>query len=354
MKRTVMKLAALLMGSVMILTSFTGCSGKPAADSNELNLYIWSEYIPENVISDFEKETGVKVNVTYYASMDEMMAKLQTGAYKEYDLIQPYSSEVEALIAQDFIQEINYDNVPNMKYISTDFLKQDYDPEQKYTVPYVYGIDYVCYNTETCPIQISSFSDLADPALKDQIVCITSTREIMGMALDSLGFDPNTTDESQIAQAGELLNSIKGNIKVFDGDAPKKELLNGECSVAITYSQDFALAQQEAGEKFQIADIESGYPQVVSQFCETKGAKNAVNAEKFINYIQDPKVMASILDTYPNGDCNTEAGSYTSEMYNKYSGTNVSDEMYNKLWRLVDVGEATTIYDKYWSDFMNE
>ncbi len=352
MKKKFVKLMSMIMVLTAMVAMMTGCGKKSASD--ELNIYIWSEYIPESVISDFEEQTGIKVNITYYASMDEMMAKLQTGAYKDYDLIQPYSSEIEALIEQDFIQEINYDNVPNMKYISSDFLNQEYDPEQKYTVPYVYGLDYICYNKDTCPIEIKTFADLANPALEGQIVCITSTREIMGMALDYLGYDSNSTNEEEIAEAGELLNSIKPNIKVFDGDSPKKELLNGECSVAITYSQDFALAQQEAGEMYQIADIDSGYVQVVSQFCVTKNAENAENAEKFINYIQEPEIMAAILDEYPNGCCNTEATNYTSDAYNKYSGTNISDEMYSKLWRLVDVGEATTIYDKYWSDFMNE
>lgn len=346
----------ILCGMLMLtmLMSLCSCGKKDGSDEKVVNLYIWSEYIPEQVIADFEDETGIEVNVTYYASMDEMMAKLQTGAYEDYDLIQPYCSEIQALIEQDFIQEINYDNIPNMQYIDTEYLNQDFDPDQKYTVPYVSGGDYICYNVKTCPIEIKSFSDLADPALKDSIVCISSAREVMGMALDSLGYDPNTTDEDQIAEATELLNKIKENIKVFDGDAPRKELINGECSVAITYSQDFAMAKQEYPDDYAIAEIDSGYCEVVSEFCVTKGAKHSANAEAFINYIHEPEVMASILDEYPNGCLNTEAKKYTSDAYNLCSGVDYSDSQKEKLWRLVDVGEATTIYDKYWSEFMNQ
>lgn len=358
MKNVLKKILSLGIIASIGVTTFCGC-GKTEEKTAEgyaknLNIYVWSEYIPEEVIKGFEDKYGITVNTTYYGSMDEMMSKLQTGAYKDYDLIQPYNSEIDALIQQDYIQEIDYNNIPNMKYIDSSYLNQKYDPEQKYTVPYVAGGIYICYNKKTCPIEIKSFADLADPKLKDSIVCITSSREVTGLALDSLGYDPNTTDEGQIAEAAELLNKIKPNIKVFDGDAPRKELLNGECSVAITYSQDFALAQQENNEDFALADINSGYLSVVSQFCVTKDAKHSKEAELFINYIQEPEQMAKALDTYPNGSVNTEALKYTSDLYNKYNGMDFTDEQKDKLWFLVDVGEATTIYDKYWSEFMNK
>lgn len=352
MKKRIKGIIGMVLALMMVF-SMCAC-GKSGGDSKTLNIYIWSEYIPEEVIQDFTAKTGVKVNVTYYASMDEMMAKLQTGAFKDYDLIQPYCSEIPALIEQGFIQEINYDNIPNMKYIDKDYLNQEFDPEQKYTVPYVTGGDYICYNNKNCKVDIKSFADLADPALKGQIVSIASAREIMGMALDSLGYDPNTKNENEIKEATDLLNKIKPNIKVFDGDAPRKELMNGECSVAITYSQDFAIAKQDAPDDYDIADIDSGYCEVVSEFCVTKGAANSKNAELFINYIQDPKVMASILDEYPNGCVNTEATKYTGDAYNTCSGVDYTDEQKAKLWRLVDVGETTTLYDQYWSKFMNE
>ena len=352
MKRRMRKMLGVFLAIVMTM-ALCSC-GKKSDNEKILNMYIWSEYIPEQVIQNFEDETGIKVNVTYYASMDEMMSKLQTGAYKDYDLIQPYNSEIQALQEQGFIQKLNYDNIPNMKYINTEYLNLDFDPNQEYTVPYVYGGDYICYNKKTCPIEIKSFADLADPALKDSIVCIPSAREVMGMALDSLGYDPNTTNEEEIAKAADLLNQIKANIKVFDGDAPRKELMNGECSVAITYSQDLAIAQQENPDDYAIAEIDSGYCEVISQFCVTKGAAHSENAEKFINYIQDPKVMASILDEYPNGNVNTEAEQYVGDAYKVSSGVNYSDAQREKLWRLVDVGDATTIYDQYWSSFMNQ
>jgi spermidine/putrescine-binding protein len=322
--------------------------------AKELNLYIWSEFIPDTTIKAFEAKYGIKVNQTFYASMDEMMSKLSTGAYKNYDLIQPYDSEVPALISEGMIQKIDYNNIPNLKYIDKKYLNQEFDRKQKYTLPYVAGSIYIAYNKKTCPIAITKFSDLADPALKNSIVCITSSREIMGIALDSLGYDPNTTNKKEIAKAGALLNSIKPNIKVFDGDSPRKELLNGECSVAITYSQDFAMAQQKTPNDYAIADIQSGYFEDMAQFCVTKGAKHKKEAELFINFIQEPKVMADILNIYPNACVNTEALKYTSETYNKYNGFDLPGKQPDKLWLLKDVGDASAVYDKYWSEFMNK
>lgn len=360
-KRCKRVMSALLIGT-MCLSMLAGCgSSKESSNgkgdskyADELNLYIWSEFIPEDTIKDFEEKYGIKCNVTYYASMDEMMSKLVTGAYKNYDLLQPYDSKVQPLVEEDMIQKINYDNIPNMKYIDEEYLNQEFDPDQEYTVPYVAGSIYIAYNKETCPVEIKKFSDLADPKLKDCIVSVTSSREIMGMALDSLGYDPNTTEEDEIAEATKLLKEIKPNIKAFDGDAPRKELLNGECCVAITYSQDFAMCQQEAPDEYAIADIESGYFEDMAQFCVTKDAEHAKEAELFINYIQEPEVMAEILDQYPNACVNTEATKYTSDTYNKYNGFDLPGDQKEKLWLIKDVGEASALYDKYWSEFMNQ
>jgi spermidine/putrescine-binding protein len=131
-------------------------------------------------------------------------------------------------------------------------------------------------------------------------------------------------------------------------------IINGECKVAITYSQDFAMAQQKAPDDYAIADIKSGYFEDMAQFCITKNAKHAKEAELFINFIQEPKIMAEILDIYPNECVNTEALKYTSETYNKYNGFDLPGDQPNKLWLLKDVGEASAIYDKYWSEFMNK
>lgn len=363
MKKTLFKkiLSVGLMASMTLTMAACGkggSSGGGDGTSDELNIYIWSEYIPDNVIEGFEKEYGINVNVTFFTSTDEMLAKVMTGGASEYDLIQPSQNIIAALRDQEYIQKLDFDNIPNYKYVD-DTYKTKYfaEDDAEYCVPYMASATVVAYNKNTCPIQITKFEDLLNPALKDQLVSTTSSQQIMGMVLSHLGYDPNSTDEDEIAEAGEWLMDLKPNIKVFDGDAPRKSLLNGECSAGILYGGDLAIAMEEQPDTFEVCRFDPDdvyYPIGTSQFCVTKDAPHAKEAEMFINYIQDPKNYAKCLDAYPYISTNSEALNYVGDAYKNITVFDFTDEELENSWIPKDLGDASVIYDKYWSQFMNQ
>lgn len=349
----------LSMVSIMLLiVSFVGCGGakETTADgyAKELNLFIWSEYVSDDAIKGFEDKYGIKVNVSYFTSTDEMNAKLMSGNGKDYDLVQAGNSQVANLIDQKYIQELDFNNIPNIKNLNKSSLNQEFDPEQKYSVEYLSSYTVVGYNKKTTPIEIKSLKDLLKPELKGTIVSITSSRRIMAMVLDSLGYDPNTTDEKQIKEATDFLKKMKENVKVFDGDAPRKSLLNGECSVAIIYNGDLAIAMNEQPDTYAVANIDTGYVRASNQWCVPTGAAHKKEAELFINYMLEPEVMAKNLDVYPYNCPNDEALKVVSDQYKNNPALNLPEETMKKAVSVKEVGEAEVVYDKYWSEFMSE
>lgn len=368
MRRIIRKVVSVILVMALALAT-TACGSKESSsssggsgDSNqlakELNIYIWSEYIPDSVIEGFEKEYGINVNVTFFTSSDEMLAKVMTGGASEYDLIQPSLQHIAGLREGDFIQKLNYDNIPNYTYVGESFKNQYFaEDDAEYCVPYMAGTTVIAYNKNTCPIEIKEFDDLLDPALEGQIVSITSSQMIMAMVLAHLGYDPNSTEEDKIAEAGEWLKNLKPNIKVFDGDAPRKSLLNGECSVAIIYAGDLAIAMNEQPDTYEVCQFTNDdfrYAIGASQFCVTKNAAHATEAELFINWIHDPKNYAACLDVYPYISTNTEAKNYVGDDYKNITVYDFTEEQLNNAYQTKDVGEASIIYDKYWSEFMNQ
>lgn len=342
-------------------TTAAGTSASPSGEeelADELNIYIWSEYIDENVIKAFEEKYGIKVNVNFFTSTDEMLSKVMTGGAGEYDLIQPSTNNIAALRQGDFIEKLDFGNIPNYQYVDETY-KTGYfaEGDADYCVPYMAGINVIAYNKNTCPIEITKFDDLLDPALKGQIVSITSSTSVMAMILGHLGYDPNSTDETEIAAAGDFLTKLKPNIKVFDGDAPRKELLNGECSVAIIYGGDLAIAMNEQPGVFvipQFATDDFRYGIGCTQFCVPKGAEHKKEAELFINWIQAPENYAKCLDTYPYLYTNSESLKYVGDAYKNMSVYSLTDEQKAAAYQRGDVGDAAVIYDEYWSKFMNQ
>lgn len=361
MKKRIKGLVGILMVSVLGLSTI-GCGGSSSSSSSsggdELNVYCWSEYIPESVFKSFEEEYNCKVNYTYFTSTDELLSKVMTGGASDYDVIQPNTYNVAALRELDYIQELDFANIPNADKVDAAYKNESFytDGDDKYAVPYMAGTTVVAYNKKTCPIEIKTFDDLLDPALEQQIVSITSSQSIICMVNAHLGFDPNTIDEAELEQSKEWLGKLKPNIKVFDGDAPRKSLLNGECSVAIIYGGDMALAMLEKPDDFEICQFDTAdfrYGLGETNWCVTKDTKNKELAEKWINYICDPKVYAKCLDEYPYVSVISEASEYVTT-YGQITVYDFADDQKNAMYSRIDLGDAAVIYDDVWSTFMNQ
>ena len=314
----------------------------PAEASTELNIYMWQQYISDALIADFESQNNCKINRSYMSDNADAITKLTAGGGQEYDLIMTCDAYMDSLVAGGYVQKLNLDNIPNSSNIN-----EAYWTAKDYCVPYLMNYIYVVYNTETCPIEITCYNDLIDPALKGQISTIDGARNLFPIALVALGYDPNSTNEQEIAAAYEWLTKYNDNVVAYG--AAEQNLTNGTACVALTYDGNASWAMSELGDKntLKVADFESDPVQLgFDLYVIPTGAKHVDLAEKFLNYITDPQVMAKNLEEFPYSCPNDAAVAAASESYRNDPARDFSYK--ENVFFQKDVGDALTIYNDYY------
>lgn len=314
----------------------------PATASTELNIYMWQQYISDALIADFETANNCKINLSYMSDNADAITKLTAGGGQEYDLIMTCDAYMESLVAGGYVQPLNFDAIPNASNIN-----EAYWTAKEYCVPYLMNYIYVVYNGETCPVEITSYNDLINPALKGQISTIDGARNLFPIALIALGYDPNSTEEAEIAEAYEWLVKFNENVVAY-GNA-EQNLTSGTASVALTYDGNASWAMSELGDKntLKIADFKEDAVQLgFDLYVIPTGAKHVDLAEKFLNYITDPAVMAKNLEEFPYSCPNDAAVAAASETYQNDPARDFAYK--ENVFFQKDVGEALTIYNDYY------
>jgi spermidine/putrescine transport system substrate-binding protein len=298
-----MKLIGRLMAVAMILGLALGCKHKD--DAKTLNLFAWSEYVPQEVIDGFTKETGIKVNYETYDSNEAMITKLLQGSTR-YDLIQPSEYAVETLIKRDMLEPLDPGQIANLKNLDPAFRDLPFDPGRKYSVPYMAGTVGIVVNTDVVKDPISGFKDVFQPRFRGRIVVVDDSREIVSWAFNVLGIPINDVTEANLARARPLVQSWLPLIKVFDSENPKGPMLSGDCDVGVVFSGD-AAKLYEQNHKFKFVLPAEGAHQFVDSLCMPKSAQHKAAALSFINYILRPEVSKLISDKFPYTNPNAEA-----------------------------------------------
>lgn len=339
------KLTAVLLMLVLVV-SLAACGGGGGGEqeaSTELNIYMWNEYISDELIANFEAANNCTVNLSYMSDNADAITKLTAGGGQEYDLIMTCDAYMESLVAGDYVQPINFDNVPN----ATANINEAYWAAKEYCVPYLMNYIYVVYDTERCPIEITSYNDLIDPALAGQIGSVDGARNLFPIALVALGYDPNSTVESEIAEAYEWLVQYNENVVAYGGT--ELNITNGTVSVIFTYDGNASWAMSELGENnnLVIAPFESDPVQLgFDLYVIPKGAAHVDLAEKFLNYICEPEVMAANLEEFPYSCPNDAAVAVASDTYKNDPARDFGYKQ--NVFFQEDVGEAITIYNDYY------
>jgi len=290
--------------NVVIGLVLAACPAIRAADA-ELNLFAWSEYIPQAVIDGFTKETGIKVNYEAYSSNEEMLSKfLAAGA--QYDLLQPSEYTVEALIKQNKLLPLDHARLPNLTNIAPEFKGLGHDPQLKYSVPYMAGTVGIVVNTEKIREPIRGYKDVFQDKYANRIVVVNDNRELVSWALHTLGRPINDITPESLEMARPIVTRWVSLIKLFDSDSPKTVLLNGDADLGIVWSGEAAILWNE-DHKFHYILPEEGAHMFVDNLVIPANARNKDAAHAFINYILRPEVSKLISDEFPYTNPNAEA-----------------------------------------------
>ena len=353
MKRLKKFLAFAVIG-VMVFSLAACGGGGEEENTREVNVYMWSDYMSQDVVDKFTEETGIKVNFSYMSTSEEAAAKITSGGGEQYDLVMPCDADMTSLIEGGYLEEINLDNIPNFENLGDAYKYREFDPENKYAIPYFMNYVYVIYNKDTCPVEITSYEDLLDPQLKGQIASVTGPRNLFPIALVSLGYDPNSTNDKEIEEAYEWLQDYVPNVAGFDSDSAEKLLINGAASVGFVFDGQ-ATRAFDAMDNLEVADLSDPIQLGVDEFVIPKGAKNKENAEKFLNFLLDAENMAENLQDDNFYSCPNEAAvELMPDSYKKHPAINIPQKMKENYFLQLDVGDAMKTYDKYWTMLMSE
>lgn len=280
MKKSIIVLSILLVFACL----FTGC-GKD--NSNKIYVYNWGEYIDESVLKDFKDKTGITVVLQTFDSNEDMYAKVKSGAVK-YDVLCPSDYMIQKMIGEDMLAKIDYKNVPNIKNIDPTYLKtaEEFDPGNQYSVPYCWGTLGILYNKKMVDGPIDSWDALFDRKYKDNILMIDSVRDAFAVALSDLKYDINTTDETQLDKAKELLQKQYPLVQAYVVDQVRDKMIGSEAALGVIYSGEAIYTKRENPDLEYVVPKE-GSNVWIDGWVIPKNCRNKENAEKFINFLCD-------------------------------------------------------------------
>jgi spermidine/putrescine-binding protein len=321
--------------------------------SKELNIFVWTEYIPVEMLECFELVYGVKVNRDEYSSVEEMYAKVSAGG-TNYDLVQPTDYIVALMIRQGLLQELDHSKLPALKNFDPNYLDFEFDPGNKYTIPYQAGTDAIVVNTDKVKDVPKSWEDLWKPEYAGKMVFLDQSRDVIGLTLLTLGYDVNTTDPKQLEEAKNKLKLLVSNIKLFDSDSPKTALIAGDVDLGMTWTGEALLAQKE-NPAIQYIYPTEGPILWQDNWAMLKNAPHADAAYAWLNYTMQGNIFWMMLRDFPYTNPNQAALDYAKqnqkELYDAYmasSITNTPPEIIKSGHRISDVGDATPLYDDIW------
>ena len=293
------KFLALIFVFLIAGSLFTGCGTDP---SKIVKVYNASEYIAEGVIEEFEKETGYKVVYSEFASNEDMYTKIKTTAY---DVLIPSDYMIDKLAKEDLLAELDFNNIPNYKYVDETFKSPYYDTENKYSVPYMWSTVGILYNKDKVKEEVKDLSVMWDTKYKGKIFMLDSVRDTIGMALKKLGYSVNTENDKELEQAKKELLKQRPLILGYVTDEVKDKIISGEGYMGLVYSGEAGKAISEK-DSLSYAIPESGTIYCVDAMVVPKAAENKKGAEAFINFMQRPDIAArNALETC-YGITNTE------------------------------------------------
>lgn len=330
---------------------FTIFGNTSKTEKQVLNIFNWSEFLPQSVIEQFEKEYNVKVNYSTFSSNEEMLAKLM-GGNVPYDLVVTSDYAIEIMTKQKLVQPIDKNNVPNLANIDKNVLDLDFDPKNTYSLPYMWGGNNIVIDKTKITKKITSFDDLWDNQFKNSMVILDDPRVMIGLALQKNGYSINTKNPKELQKAKEDLIKLMPNVKAFDSESPKTLLINGEASIGYVWGTEAYLAKLENPNLEVVLTKEGVIPQY-DNFVIPKKAKNKKLAEEFINFIYKPEISAQVSEEFPYANPNKAA--YPLMDKDKLNDIAVYPprEAVEGNELIKDVGETTKLYDDIWTEIKN-
>lgn len=346
----------LLATSILFLANCTEKKAeKPEAkssNSQQLNLAIWGNYLAPETQAQFEKETGIKLNISNYSSNEELLTKVQSGA-SGLDVAVPSDYMVEIMIKTGLLEPLSANLLTQKDLISESLLKLSYDPENKFSLPYAWSTAGLAINTELYSKPLTSWKQFfTDPDLKGKISMLDDSREVIAAALKMNGFSVNSTKTEELARAKATLLATKPRIKMFRSDTIEA-LTNKEVAVAQAFSVD-ALQAMAKNPKLIYLIPEEGGTRAVDNLVIIKGAKNISQAHLLINFLLKPESNITFVSKVRGGPVLKATKEQLPSELKTNKALFPDENQLSKLERIQDLGDQTRLYDQLWTELKSQ
>jgi spermidine/putrescine transport system substrate-binding protein len=330
-----------------LIIGVAGCS-LAYAEEKVLNIYTWASYVPDKVVQQFERETGIRVNHSTYASNEVLYAKLKANPTAAYDIIIPSTYFINRMINNDLLQKIDRTKLSHLKNVNPIFLDKEHDPKNEYGVPYLWNATGIAVNKKAHNADnIRSWQDLWAPAYKDELLLVDDAREVFSTALLVLGLSVNDTKLEAIDLAFQKLKKLLPNVKLFNTDAQKTIYLDEDITLGMGWNGDIYLASLENAELSFIYPTE-GFIVALDCLAIPRGARHVEYAHQFIDFILRAEVAEkiSMITGFPTA--NIAAFHLLPEAVRNNPILYPNHSTMKRGFLLMDVGKAAAVYEKYY------
>lgn len=336
----VLFLAAVVMGVFLL----SGCGG----DKEILNVYNWGDYIDETVLADFEDETGIKINYETYATNEDMYIKLKQSD-SSYDVAFPSDYMIEKMIKEDMLLAFDTAGLSNYGSIDDNFKNLGFDPENAYSVPYMWGTVGIIYNTSLVEENLDSWNDLWNPAYEGEILMLDSIRDSIAVALKKTGYSMNAVDEEALEAAKTALIEQKPLVMAYVGDEVKDMMIGGEASLAVVWSGD-AIVMMEENEDLAYIVPKEGTNLWFDNMVIPKSAQNPEAAQKFIDFMSRPDIALRNTEYIGYATTNRDAKEMLDPEVSGNPAAYPDESIIKNSEVFVDLGDAIKKYDVVWTE----
>lgn len=337
MRKVLASLLALLM-------AFASC-----ALAESIDVYTWDGYFDPEILSEFTAETGIEVNLSPFASNEDMLVVMENGA--AYDIVLASDYALSILRKGDLLQPLDMAALPNYENLDPAYLNQYYDPDGEYTIPYAAGSPVLVYNPELVEGEITAFGDLYDEQFAGSVCLLDSARVMIGYINMLLGYDFNTTDDDELALSSEMLKQLKPNVLALDSNLAYQYLLSGEAKAAFLFTSQAVVCEQEMPGAFEYVFPEEGIGFGIDAMVIPASAKNPEGAHAFLDYLMRPEVAARIQPWTMYMNVNAAAASLLPEGSLDYEALRIPEDLFATKQFAQDIGDYEGVYQDIWAEF---
>jgi spermidine/putrescine transport system substrate-binding protein len=345
------KLALVIAILSLILIAATGCSSEEK-NNNTLNILNYDIYMDKSLLNEFEIKNNVKIKYDTYSTPEEMYIKAKAGA-SNYDLIISSEYMIERMIDEGMVNKLNFNNIPNYKYIDEAFKNQSYDPNNEYAVPYFWGTLGILYNKNVVDASSDSWSMLWDENHSQRIIMMDSQRDAFAAALKLLGYSLNTVNEKELDEAKELLIKQRPLVMTYITDGAPDIMINEEADMALVWSGEAVSAMAE-NDNLDFVIPKEGSNIWIDAMYVPSTTQNQELAEKFIDFLCSTESTLRNIDEVWYSTVHTEALSQVDEELLNNPAFNIPQEDIDKMEMFRDPQEFIELYTERWTEIMAE